>query len=138
MVDVYMLSKMLLNRKFGENIIIPKRKMRGIPRGCSETLLGDPDGALRQYRCNHNIHILEYPDKYKVHKDRVDPRKNPVGHLIYDSSETLAALGVAGVIGKITYNMKKGKSKNAARKAIIWGIITGIGTYYLGKGLKNM
>lgn len=132
------LKKILANREFGENITVSKRKMRGIPTGCRETSLGYPDGARRQYRCNHNIHILEYPDRYKVHKDRVDPRKDPVGHLIYDSSETLAALGVAGAVGKMTYDRKKGKSKNAILEAIILSIITGIGTYYLGKDLKNM
>lgn len=146
MIDVYMLRKMLANRQFGENITISKWNMPKIPRECRETLLGDPEGAYKQYRCDPNIHILEYPDRYKVHKDRVDPGRDPLGHLICDSPETLPALGVAGtsgtVAGKIIYDKRKNKSKNATREAVIGGIltaiITGISTYYLGKGLKNM
>ena len=142
-MDIKELKKILANREFGENITIPKRKMPRIPKGCSETLLGDPNGALRQYRCDYNIHILEYPDRYKIHKDRVDPRKDPLGHVMYDSPETLAGLGMASIsglaVGKIIYDKRKDKSKNAAWEAGLGGILTaittGFSTYYL---LKNI
>ncbi|MEA2075815.1 MAG: hypothetical protein U9O85_08845 [Euryarchaeota archaeon] len=84
MTRTYPFRKMLAHRRFGENITISKEEIQNIPKGCKETLLGDPKGALKQYRCDSNIHILEYPDRYKVHKDRVDPRRDPLGHLIYD------------------------------------------------------
>jgi hypothetical protein len=47
-------------------------------------MLGDPDGAYRQYRCDPNIHMLEYPNEYEAHKDRVDPRKDSLEHLIHN------------------------------------------------------
>ena len=145
MTEVYTLRKMLVNKQFGEKITIPKWRMPKIPRECEETFLGDPDGAIRQYRCEPNIHLLEYTNRYEVHKDRVDPRKDPVGHLVCDSPETLAALGVAGIsgiaTGKLIYENRKNKSKDAAAEAAIGGtltaIITGIATYYIGKKLKS-
>jgi hypothetical protein len=65
-----------------------------------ETLLGDPNGSLRQFRNSTGIHIREYSDYFEVHKDRVDPRKNPLGHLLIDSPETLAAFGAATILSR--------------------------------------
>ncbi|CAD7767123.1 MAG: hypothetical protein DNFNHJIP_00530 [Candidatus Argoarchaeum ethanivorans] len=123
------LRKLLERKQFGENITIPKRDMQ-IPSGCRETLLGDPNGSHKQYRCDQNdqnIHILEYDDRYEVHKDRVDPRKDPLGHLISDSPETLTALGVA-IFSFV-------KLKNDPQKAVIVSTMAGIFAYY---SLKNM
>jgi hypothetical protein len=66
--------------------------------GFAETILGDPDGSLRQFRNATGIHIREYEDYFEVHKDRIDPRKDPLGHLIRDSPETILALGAASII----------------------------------------
>jgi len=145
MMNIYKLRELLACKPPGVNITIPKSMMQRPPVGCEETILGDPDGAYRQYRCDPNIHMLEYPNEYKAHKDRVDPRKDPLGHLIHDSPETLAALiagGTAGfVVGKIIYDNRKDKSENALWDAIMAGsvtaLVTGLATYYIVKRLRH-
>lgn len=145
MVDIHLLRELLAHKQPGVNIIIPKSIMQKPPVGCEETMLGDLNGACKQYRCDPNIHMLEYPDIYKVHRDRFDPRNNPLDHLIYDSPETLAALiigSAAGtIIGKIICNNRKDKSENALRDTIIasslTAIMTGLVTYYIVKGFRH-
>jgi len=66
--------------------------------GFSETLLGDPDGSLRQFRNSSGIHIREYENYFEVHKDKIDPRQDPLGHLIRDSPETILAFGAASML----------------------------------------
>jgi len=63
-----------------------------------ETVLGDPDGSLRQFRNSTGIHVREYEDYFEVHKDRIDPRKDPIGHLLRDSPETILAFGAASFL----------------------------------------
>jgi len=70
--------------------------------GFSETVLGDPDDALRQYRNSTGLHAREYEAYFEIHKDRVDPRVNPVGHLIRDSPETILALGAASLLTPVS------------------------------------
>ena len=60
--------------------------------------MGDPDGCLRQYRNSTGTHVREFEDYFEVHKDRVDPRVNPIEHLIRDSPETIAAFGTASLL----------------------------------------
>lgn len=61
--------------------------------GFTETVLGDPRGCVRQYRNSTGLHVREYDDRFVVHRDEIDPRTNPIGHLMKDSPETLLALG---------------------------------------------
>jgi hypothetical protein len=65
-----------------------------------ETILGDPKGCIKQYRNPYGLHIREYSDRFVVHRDKVDPRADPVGHLIRDSPETLFSFGSALFISK--------------------------------------
>ena len=146
MMTIDILKKLLKNRRFGENIVISKRIMKNVPQECEETILGDFYGAFRQYRCDPNIHILEYTDKFLVHKDRFDPRRDPLAHLIYDSPEILLALVIGSTlgisVGNRIYKIIKDKTKNPIFKATAIGmliaIISGILTYYIGKELKNL
>ena len=80
-------------------IEVPKELREFMPEGAQETLLGYPKGARRQYRYG-NLHIREYDDKFLVHVDRIDPLKNPAGHLVREAPEILAGLacGIAGGI----------------------------------------
>jgi hypothetical protein len=66
--------------------------------GFSETILGERRGSLRQYRNASGIHVREYPDRFVIHRDRVDPRSDPLGHLVKDSPETLLAFGTASLV----------------------------------------
>ena len=85
-------------------IELPIELSRIILDGAEETKLGDKKGAIRQYR-KGNLHSREYESRFTVHSDRVDPRKDPLGHLLFDAQEVLvglvgAALG-GGIVGKL-------------------------------------
>ncbi len=68
--------------------------------GFSETVLGDRMGSIRQYRNKNGVHIREYHDKFVIHQDKVDPRVDPIGHLLKDSPETLLAFGPSLLVSK--------------------------------------
>ena len=78
----------------GKNGIIVPKYVRPIIT-YEETILGDKKGARRQFRYG-NLHIREYEDYYVVHMDKVDPKRDPVGHLLIDAPEYMAAI-VAGL-----------------------------------------
>ena len=117
----------------GSEINIPKELREFMPSGAKETILGHRDGAKRQYRYG-NLHIREYDDKFVVHSDRADPRKDALGHLIYDAPEILVGLACP-VLG----------APKAAKKAqgnkITAGILSSAVAGYLGyaatRKLKN-
>ena len=105
-------------------IELPKELSRIILDGAEETKLGAKKGAIRQYR-KGNLHIREYDRKFTIHSDKVDPRKDPLGHLLFDAHEVLiglagAALG-GGIIGKLIYNIKKDSSYKK-QQSIIGGL----------------
>jgi hypothetical protein len=111
------------------NIIIPKAVRPIID--LKETPLGNKKGAKRQYRYG-DLHIRDYDSHYSVHIDRVNPATNPLGHLLVDAPEYLAAATAALIVGRrlgtTVYNMRKkqGKStKNAAISAVLAGYIAG-------------
>jgi hypothetical protein len=62
------------------------------------TKLGDPRGAVRQYRSISGLHIREYEDRFVVHMDKIDPRTDPFGHLLIDSPESILAFGAASLL----------------------------------------
>jgi hypothetical protein len=111
------------------NIIVP-RSVRPIIE-LSPTRIGAKKGALRQYR-HGNLHIREYDTHYSVHVDRVDPLKNPLGHLVVDAPEYLAAAAAAALvarrIGTAAYKEGRGLGRNrqdAAAGAIAAGYVAG-------------
>ena len=123
---------------------LPIELGRIILDGAEETKLGDKKGAIKQYR-KGNLHIREYESKFTVHSDRVDPRKDPFGHLLLDAQEVLvglvgAALG-GGLVGKLIYNMKK-DSLFKKQQSIIGGLtasfVAGYISYYIAKKLKEI
>ena len=76
-----------------DEIEIPKELREFMIDGAEETVFGQKNGALKQYRYG-NLHIREYDDKFLVHTDKIDPRKDPIGHLVYDAPEVLIELHV--------------------------------------------
>lgn len=73
-----------------------------MPSWAEPTMLGDPRGAARQYRYG-NLHIREYADHYAVHTDRIDPRRDPLGHLVRDAPEVLAGIAAGAAAGALAY-----------------------------------
>jgi hypothetical protein len=88
-------------------IAISKKVLPSLPSGYEETRLGDPLGAKRQFRNSNGIHVREYEEKFVIHADRVDPRKNLVGHLALDSPETILALGLGFAAGSSKRNSER-------------------------------
>ena len=100
-----------------------------------ETHLGERRGAKKQYRYG-NLHIREYDDKYVVHVDKVDPRNDPLGHLLKDSPETLLGI-VSGIyfgkkIGSEVYSKRNGRSKSALLESLVFGSLASLTAGYLG------
>lgn len=126
-----------------DEIEIPKEVRHFMPDEAEETILGQKNGATKQYRYG-NLHIREYDDKYLVHMDKVDPRQDPMGHLIRDSPEILIGIATGIIAGKkVTssiYKLQKNTplSKNTSILAgLLSSVIAGYAGYSLVKKLKE-
>jgi hypothetical protein len=93
----------------GGCIIVP-RSVRPIIDS-PQTIFGNGNGALRQFRFG-KLHVREYPDHYSVHSDKIDPMKDPLGHLMMDAPEYLAGI----LFGLATYSYLKNKPPNYLKK----------------------
>jgi len=122
-----------------EEIVVPKELREFMLDGAKETSLGQKNGANKQYRYG-NLHIREYDDKFLVHTDKIDPRKDPLGHLLYDAPEVLVGLTCAvfgGLpIGNLSSNNKKSK-KFTLSSGLLSSIILGYVGYAATKKIKN-
>ena len=126
-----------------QEITIPLDLKRVVLMGAEETKLGDKKGAIRQYR-KGTLHIREYEDRLTVHADKVDPRTDPMGHLIQDAQEVLVGLAGAAIsgaaIGSYIDKMKK-NSPYRKQQAIIGGLAAslaaGYASYKITKKLKE-
>ncbi len=119
-------------------IEVPKELREFMLEEAEETFLGQKNGAYKQYRYG-NLHIREYDDKFLVHTDKVDPRKDPIGHLIHDAPEILIGLAFAvfggSQIAKKFLNKKSKKSTFTS--GLISSIISGYLGYIITKKIKN-
>ncbi|MGA8911833.1 MAG: hypothetical protein WB443_03135 [Nitrososphaeraceae archaeon] len=111
------------------NIIIP-RSVRPII-DYDQTHLGDKKVARRQFRYG-NLHIREYDNHYTVHRDKIDPRTDPLAHLLVDAPEyliaILSAVSVGSKVGNTVYKNRKTEGKNqgaALYDAVMAGCIAG-------------
>jgi len=122
----------------GNEIEVPKELREFMLDEAEETILGKKNGANKQYRYG-NLHIREYDDKFLVHTDRIDPRKNPIGHLVHDAPEILIGLACAILAGsQITKKFFNKKSKNTTlTSSLISSIISGYIGYTITKKVKN-
>ena len=109
------------------NILIPKSVRPIIDY--TETNLGNKKGAEKQYRYG-TLHIREYENYYSVHIDKVDPRIDPIGHLLKDAPEYIIfgimASMVGLKVGAAFYKKKKRNDKDNQLKALPLGIFSGI------------
>ena len=118
------------------NILIPKSVRPIID--CEETILGNKEGAKKQYRMG-NLHIREYNEFYSLHVDKVDPRDNPLGHLIEDAPDVLIGLILASAIGikmgRTYYNKINTEDKKIFlnSKELVQASLATIGTYMLSR-----
>ena len=122
----------------GNEIEVPKELREFMLEKAEETLLGQKNGSYKQYRYGH-LHIREYDDKFLVHTDKIDPRKDPIGHLIHDAPEVLIGLAFAvfggSQIAKKFLNKKSNKSTFTS--GLISSIISGYLGYIATKKIRN-
>jgi len=122
-----------------DEIEVPKELREFMIEGAEETILGQKNGAKKQFRYG-NLHIREYDDKFLVHTDKKDPRKDPLGHLVYDAPEILIGLGCS--ILTSSQIMKKFLNNNKSKKSfitttILSSVIAGYVGYVATKKIKN-
>jgi hypothetical protein len=126
----------------GDGSIIVPKSVRPII-DYEQTLLGSKKGAKKQFRYGQ-LHIREYKDYYIVHTDKVDPRKDPVGHLLIDAPEflaaTIAGLEAARHSGCSMYVEKKGADAlvGALRAAGLAGTVAATCTYVVTSLIKQI
>ena len=122
----------------GNEIEVPKELREFMLEEAEETFLGQKNGAYKQYRYG-NLHIREYDNKFLLHSDKVDPRKDPIGHLVHDAPEVLIGLACAifggSQIAKKFLNKKSKKSTFTS--ALISSMISGYLGYTITKKIKN-
>jgi hypothetical protein len=110
---------------------IPKDELPELPKCFSRTLLGEPiRGSLCQFRGPHSSHVHEFPDRWMLHRDRVNARSNPVGHLMRDAPEYLASAALGTLIC-----LAAGRRSDRA-KALLAGGLAGILALTSGKTAK--
>jgi hypothetical protein len=122
-----------------EEIEIPKELGPFMLEKAEETPLGQKNGAKKQYRYG-NLHIREYDDKFLVHIDKIDPRENPLGHLVLDSPEIFIGLASAAIGGgKVASYIYKNQKNSifAKQSSIISGLITSLVFGYLGYSISK-
>ena len=122
----------------GDEIEIPKELREFMPDKAELTQLGQKNGANKQYRFG-NLHIREYDDKFLVHNDKVDPRRDPLGHLVHDAPEVLIGLACAAFGGpKVASSIFKNDKKNSALSGLVASIVAGYLGYSVSKKLKEL
>ncbi|MDC0896547.1 hypothetical protein OAU56_03090 [Nitrosopumilus sp.] len=104
----------------GDEIEVPKELREFMLEEAEETILGQKNGAQKQYRYG-NLHIREYDDKFLVHTDKIDPRVNPLGHLVHDAPEVLIGLACGIFTGIIS---AKNFSKNNSKKISLANVLS--------------
>ena len=123
-----------------DEIEVPKELREFMLEGAEETVLGQKNGAYRQYRYG-NLHIREYPDKFLVHTDKVDPRLDPLGHLVKDAPEVLIGLACAifggSHVAKKIFSDKDKSKKISLAAGLLSSAVTGYIGYAATKKLKN-
>lgn len=120
-----------------DEIEVPKDVRPFMLEGAEETNLGQKNGAIRQFRYG-NLHIREYDDKYLVHMDEVDPRNDPLGHLIHDAPEFLIGMASAYLGGKKIASEVYKRQKNkpfALIGSVAAGFAASIAAGYIGYSL---
>jgi len=118
-----------------DEIEVPKELREFMLEEAEETFLGKKNGAYKQYRYG-NLHIREYDDKFLIHTDKVDPRENPLGHLIHDAPEVLVGLACAALGGaKVRSALKQKKSPVAG---IVGSLVLGYAGYLITKKIKDL
>ncbi|GFN39835.1 MAG: conserved hypothetical protein [Marine Group I thaumarchaeote] len=118
-------------------IQIPKQVRPFMLEKAEETKLGQKNGSHKQYRYG-NLHIREYEDKYVVHMDKIDPRKDPLGHIILDAPEVLVGLTSAAIGSKIASSIYKTQNSKFKLNSVLAGFLAAVTLGYAGYSLTKI
>ena len=118
-----------------DEIEVPKELREFMLEKAEETFLGQKNGAHKQYRYG-NLHIREYDDKFLVHTDKIDPRIDPIGHLVQDAPEILVGLACSIFTGS-QISKKILNKKYSVASSLISSVISGYVGYVAAKKIKN-
>lgn len=136
----------LASRTPGESVWISRTELPELPQEWERTLLGTPlwiakPGSSAQYRSGA-LHAYEFDGGYDFHRDRCDPREDPLGHFFLDAPELPIAGLIAGIVGFLTYlyleQREEGKDEDERRwwlplvVAAGVAVVVGIVSYILG------
>lgn len=136
---------------YHKDVVVSKKKVPqpSIYDGFVESI-GEPDRQIKDFRKRINgtecMHVKEYSNYYKVHRDKVDPRYNPISHLIEDSPEVSVGLA-AGILsgynaGKAHYENIKFTSEHPILESTMVtlgsGVAIGLLTYLGVKSLREL
>lgn len=121
-----------------DEIVVPKELREFMLERAEETFLGQKNGANKQYRYG-NLHIREYDDKFLVHIDKIDPRKDPLGHLLKDAPEVLVGFACATFGGYLTHRLlnKQQPKKSSIYNELLTSLIAGYLGYVTARKIKN-
>ncbi len=122
----------------GDEIEVPKELREFMLEEAEETFLGQKNGAQKQYRYG-NLHIREYDDKFLVHTDKIDPRINPLGHLVHDAPEILIgiACGIFSGIQSVKSFSNNNSNKISLASILASSIMSGYLAYTTTKQIKK-
>lgn len=123
-----------------DEIKVPRELRQFMLERAEETAIGQKNGANRQYRYG-NLHIREYDDEFLLHMDVVDPRKNPLGHLMADAPEVLIGLTCAalgGAVGAKTAAILKKDKTTLVLSGLLSSVAAGCIGYAATKKLKEL
>jgi len=121
----------------GDEIEVPKELREFMLEEAEETLLGQKNGSKKQYRYG-NLHIREYDDKFLVHTDKIDPRVNPIGHLVFDAPEVLIGIACGIFTGVTTKNLSSKNSKKLSlANVLVSSLMSGYLAYEATKKIKK-
>ena len=119
-----------------DEIEVPKELREFMLEEAEETILGQKNGAQKQYRYG-NLHIREYDDKFLVHTDKIDPRVNPLGHLIHDAPEVLIGISCGIFSGVPTAKKSSNSNKIPLANILASSLMSGYLAYTTTKKIKK-
>ena len=96
------INRQITRLPYKENIEVKKGAVSQPLRSGFQKHYGAPKGQFADYRKRlpdgSCIHVLEYKNKYYIHRDQCDPREDMLGHIFYDLRNVLGVVVASMII----------------------------------------
>jgi hypothetical protein len=101
----------------GKSIRVTKAELPELPGEFEGSWAGTPlwiahPGSKAQYRAYPAQHAYELEEEWEFHRDRFDPKENPLGHIIFDAPEIVVAGIAAAIAGVVTFLFLQGGERD--------------------------